>query len=854
MSQLEQTMTVADVVLRRAAETDESEFLRLIVPGQPDESLNYRELVARAATWAARYADEGVEAGDRVLVILHHSVDLYAAYLGALLGGQVPAMFAFPSPKLSEAQYFETVGALIRSAHARLVVTYDELANKLRTREADALGNARVLTPDARPGGAVAELPDPPRVDPESGAFLQYSSGTTGLKKGVVVSHRALLWHVSSYGDTIGAGRGDRIVSWLPLYHDMGLITCFFLPLIRGIPLVAMSPFDWVARPALWPRAVSDHRGTLSWLPNFAYSFMASRLRDADLTGVDLSSLRGVVNCSEPVLAHSHAAFLERFAPYGVGDDQLATSYAMAENTFAVTSGGFGTPLVNGERVVSSGRALPDTEIEIVDPDGLPVAEGETGEIVLRSPSLMEGYDGNDEATAAAMQGGRYCSGDLGYLKDGELFVTGRAKDLVIVGGRNIYPQDVELVAERVPGVIAGRVVAFGVPDEALGTEAIVVLAESDAEGGATAAVKRGIHDAVAAATEVVPHDVRIVAPRTLRKSSSGKIARGENRRLYLEDREGEAAAAPIAAAQADHALVAQVRSAVASVLHGRAEVGDDDSLIRSGLIDSFSLAELFAAIEETTGVRLETEQLADVDNIDTIRRLAALLGGGAARATSELELLDPASIPMEYDDRRATRAGRPGFWTRYYATLMRARGARVGDGLRVLGQIHLQIEGKWSNLALGRNVTLMPGAHLKNRENGRIVLHDGAKIDTVARVVAANDATIELGENCALGLGTVINAGADVRLGRGTFTAAHCVLNASDHGMAAGQPMQRQPYEHSPIYIGEDVWLGAGVLVNRGARIGNGAVVSAGAVVTGDVPAGAIVQGRPARVVKFRS
>jgi fatty-acyl-CoA synthase len=848
MSRVEQTTTVADAVLRRAADDDGGEFLRLIVPGRGDEVLSYRELTGRAAGWTARYAGLGLAPGDRVLVILHHSADLYAAYLGALLGGRVPAMFAFPSPKLSETQYFETVGALIRSAHARVVVTYDELAEKLRTREADALGNARLLTPDG--SAPAAGLPQPPDVDPQAGAFLQYSSGTTGLKKGVVVSHRALLWQVGAYGDAIGAGPGDRIVSWLPLYHDMGLITCFFLPLLRGVPLVAMSPFDWVARPALWPRAVSEHHGTLSWLPNFAYSFMAARIRDAEIDGVDLSSLRGVVNCSEPVLPHSHAAFLERFGPYGAREAQLAASYAMAEATFAVTSGGFGVPLTNGERVVSSGRALPDTVIEIVDPDGRPVPEGGTGEILLTSPSLMEGYDGNDEATAAALQGGRYRSGDLGYLRDGELFVTGRAKDLVIVGGRNIYPQDVELVAERVPGVIAGRVVAFGVPDEPLGTEAIVVLAESDAEGGATAAVARGIHDAVAAATEVVPHDVRIVAPRTLRKSSSGKLARAENRRRYLEER---AAAAPaVTAAPAAGDRLAQVRAAVASVLRGRAEVGDDDSLIRSGLIDSFALAELLAAIEDATGARLEPEQLADVDRIDSIRGLAELLGADVAGV--EFELLDPDSIPMTFGVRQAARTGRPGFWSVFYARLLRARGATVGPGLRVLGQIHLQIEGKWSNLELGTNVTLLPGAHLKNRENGRIVLHDGAKVDTVARIVAANDATVELGENSALGLGTVINAGRDVRLGRGTFTAAHCVLNASDHGLAAGSPMQSQPYEHSPIYVGEDVWLGAGVLVNRGSRIGHGAVVSAGAVVTGDIPAGAIVQGRPARVVKFRS
>lgn len=810
------TGSVADIIRARAEADTGGEFLRLLHPGSDPEVATYGELVERADRWAARYAADGLKPGNRVIVILRHSLDLYAAYTGALLGGQVPAMFAFPSPKLSEERYFQTVGTLIRSSEARQIVTYDELAEKLAHREGDTLQGIRITTPGELPNGTA----DPVAIDPSEGAFLQYSSGTTGLKKGVLVSHKALLWQIGAYGDAIGATEKDRLVSWLPLYHDMGLVACFFLPLLRGIPTVAMSPFEWVARPALWPQAVSEHGGTLSWLPNFAYSFMAARIRDSELENVDLSSLRGVVNCSEPVLPDSHAAFLGRFASYGARREQLATSYAMAENTFAVTSGGFGTPPLEGERVVSSGRPLPETEIEI---------DGQTGEIVIRSPGLMDGYDNNPEATAAAMGDGWYRTGDLGYLKDGELFVTGRAKDLIIVGGRNIYPQDVELVAESVPGVIAGRVVAFGVPDENLGTESLVVLAESEDDVG------RAIHDAVANETEVVPADVRVVPPRTLRKSSSGKLARGENRQLYLEEM--------------SESNLDEIRKAVHSVIRGGARPGDDDSLIRSGLIDSFSLAELFSAIEDATGVRIEPEQLTDIDAIDTIRSLASLPAAAAAPQGS----LDLTDIPMTFDERKPARRGWPGFWSLYYRVRLMSRGAKVGKGFRALGRVHLQVEGRWANIELGTNITLMPGAHLKNRENGRIVMHDGAKLDSVARVVAANDATIELGESSTLGLGTVINAGADVRLGRGTFTAAHCVLNASDHGLDADRPMQAQSFEHSPILIGEDVWLGAGVLVNRGSRIGPGAVVSAGAIVSGDVPAAAIVQGRPARVVKFR-
>ena len=211
------------------------------------------------------------------------------------------------------------------------------------------------------------------------------------------------------------------------------------------------------------------------------------------------------------------------------------------------------------------------------------------------------------------------------------------------------------------------------------------------------------------------------------------------------------------------------------------------------------------------------------------------------------------SDIPMALGEPQSPRGGRTGWWTRYYRLVFRRHGIRFGAGLRVLGPVHLQIDGKGSNITMGRNVTLMPGAHLKNRENGRIVLHDGVKLDSVTRLVAANDATIELGENAAVGLGTVINAGADVRIGRYALIAAHCVMSASDHGFAAGTFIREQPYTYDEIRIGEDVWLGAHTFVSKGARVGDGAVVSAGSFVVGEIPAGAVARGRPVEVVKFR-
>ncbi|MGB8180779.1 MAG: AMP-binding protein, partial [Stellaceae bacterium] len=851
-----------------------AEFLRLIFPGREDRVFAYADLVAEAGRWARVYARKGLKSGDRVIVTLPHSLALYAAYIGALFGGQVPAMFAFPSAKLSEEVYFATAGRLIAGSRAKLLVAERTLGDALHTRAADAIKGVHLVTPE----DADAERPgfvEPPVVKADDTAFLQYSSGTTGIKKGVVLSHRALLWQVAAYGDAIGAGPTDRVVTWLPLYHDMGLIAAFFLPLLHKIPIVAMSPHDWVVRPALWLQAVTQHRGTLAWMPNFAFSFLARSVPEAELTGLDLSSLRGLVNCSEPVMAASHTAFLARFASRGFRSEALAASYAMAENTFAVTSAGFGQPplvehidssafeqdgrcvvAAGGRAMVSSGRVLPETDLAIEDEAGRALGERRVGEIVVASPCLMAAYDGDAEATASALQAGRFRTGDLGYIAGGELFVTGRKKDLIIVGGRNLYPQDIEEVVSRVAGIIPGRCVAFGVPDEAAGTERLVVLAESEAPAVRHAAIKSAIYAAVAGQTEAVPGDICILPPRSLLKSSSGKLARSANRDRYRE--ELSVAVAPVVAPAATEG---GPLAAVRRVVRGRLRlipgldldaVTDTTPLLSSGLIDSFALAELVVALEAETDRALPPGLMQEIENIDTIAAIAGSLASGGMNAAANPAQF-PAAIPMAHDaPQPLRRAG--GWWTLYYRLLFRAKGIACDRGLKVFGRLILQIDGKPAHIRIGANVTLMPGVHLKNRENGRIVLHDGVKLDSMVRLVAANDATIEIGENVTLGMGSVINAGADVRIGRDTMASAYCMFNASDHRMARGTPIRRQPFEHAPILVGEDVFVGAHAYIGKGSRIGTGAAVSAGAAVTGEVPAGAVVQGRPARVIKYRS
>jgi acyl-CoA synthetase (AMP-forming)/AMP-acid ligase II len=553
-------MLATNVLLENCAREGDRPFLRLLHLGHEPETYTYRHVLQRACRWRDAYRSHGVDDRGSIVIILKHSLDLYAAFVGALLHGGVPAMFAFPSNKVSEREYFATLVELLGNAGAQLLVTSEDLAGRLRA-PAAAVQDLHICTRESLRSCEIDQmsLAEHSRgvASADDVAFLQYSSGTTGLKKGVAISHRALLWQVDEYAKLMQASTHDCIVSWLPLYHDMGLVASFLLPLLKRVPLVAMCPFEWAQRPSLWTDAVTEYRGTLSWQPNFAYNHMVRSISESERQRCDLSSLRALVNCSEPILADTHSRFLDRFAPHGLRRSALAASYAMAENTFAVTSGGIGEPLAeevidgdalgrrgralpvakhdpNAKTVVSSGRPLAATQIDIVV-DGEVVGERQLGEIVLRSPCLLTEYHGNPAATASSLRDGRYFTGDIGYLAGGALYVVGRCKDVVIVGGVNIHPQDVEEIVGAIPGVVPGRCVAFGAPRADLGTEMLVVLAETREEDDVVRRLTRkNIYEALVARVGVVPGVVTVVDHMTLRKSSAGKMSRAINRERFL--------------------------------------------------------------------------------------------------------------------------------------------------------------------------------------------------------------------------------------------------------------------------------------------------------------------------------
>jgi fatty-acyl-CoA synthase len=530
--------------------------------GQPDRLVTYRDLVHGAAGYIKTYQQNGVLPGDVVLLILQHGVDLLFAYYGAVLHGAIPSIMPFLTEKLLPERYRADLAALVSVTQPTAIVTYREFEPEVRA----ALKPGEDSIKSVIVSDQVAP-PCPPQFssfgglnrNPQDIALLQHSSGTTGLQKGVALSHQAVSNQLTDYSKAIRLTDADVFVSWLPLYHDMGLIACWLMPILMGHTLVLMSPFDWIRAPYRLFQAVSNYKGTLSWLPNFAYNFCAQKVRDRDLENVDLSSWRLISNCSEPMRWESHQAFFERFQSLGLRYESLCTCYAMAENVFAVTQGGVETPVVYEDvdrdllqtrrvaqvampgqavvRMMGAGKAIHNTSVRIIDTHGHTLADRQVGEVAIQSDCMLSGYFHRSDATEKAFLDGWFLTGDFGYLIDGELYITGRKKDLIIVGGKNIYPQDLELLAYTVPGVHAGRASAFGVFNESTGTEDVVIVAEVDVDEPLECQkIADGIRSAVTRGSAVALRHVHLVRHPWLVKTSSGKTARLANREKFLKE------------------------------------------------------------------------------------------------------------------------------------------------------------------------------------------------------------------------------------------------------------------------------------------------------------------------------
>jgi len=629
-------------------------FLRAVSHKRPIKEYSYRDMITSALEKSALFDKFGVEPSQTVVLVLSNPKDALLYAVGALLTGRVPIISAHPSAKLSITDFARTLLPLIANARPALVVGDPDFCALL----SQAVGQRVASQNDLPPNSAARGI----SIKAEPPLFVQYSSGTTGAKKGVCITEEQLLWQVDAYAKEIKLAPQDHIASWLPLYHDMGLLTALMLPLLTGTTVTLMSPFEWVQRPMMLLDTISRDNCTLCWLPNFAYNLLARAGEKHGQQNLDLSSLRGVINCSEPVSQDSHDLFFEAFSARGFRREVLAVSYAMAETTFAITSGGFGrnprvervnranmkvgTPVEPGDDpLVSCGQALEGVAVRIFDEGGAELEEGHLGEIGVDSPSLMGGYYENPEATTRSYNGSYFMTGDLGFVTNGEIFVTGRLKDLIITAGRNIYPQDIEAVVNDVSGTIPGRCVVFGIPDGLKGTESTVVIAESESHSGPRSEkLARMIAEEVTSVFDIALADVSIKEPRWLQKSTSGKIARGMNRDRYMKSH----AITRETTSTASSSPADIIRGCISKVC-GKRVADANAPLLTSGLIDSLGLTGLILELETHFNVNLPTPGDVNYDSYDTISNIEALLKTGHKAEVQPRVIISDRQVKVNY-------------------------------------------------------------------------------------------------------------------------------------------------------------------------------------------------------------
>ncbi len=526
--------------------------------GATAEDLSYGTLEAEAKAYGRNLVAEGFEPGERVALMLPTCRAYFVVSMGVLMAGGIPVPI-YPPARLSVLEeHLRRQAVLLDNAGASVLVTIPEalLAARLLRTQVPSLRSVRTPSMRAAASGVPRALPT---VGPDDIALIQYTSGSTGDPKGVVLTHRQLLANIRAMGEAARADSTDVFVSWLPLYHDMGLIGAWHAAsLYFGMLSVFMSPLEFLARPATWLDAVARYSGTLSAAPNFAYESCVERVDDAELETLDLSSWRLTFSGSEPVSPATCERFTRRFAPCGFRPEALCPAYGLAEVGVGVTFTPLGHPprvdtvrladLEQGGVAVSvpkddpagisltgCGVPLPGFEVRVADDQGQAVPERHLGRVELRGPSATAGYFANEAATAALWDGDWLDTGDSGYLADGELFLTGRVKDIVIRAGRNLHPEELERALAELPGLRPDAVAVFGVADPARGTERLVAAAETDqrspeGQEALRAAVARRSLELLG----VAPDEVLLLPAGSIVRTASGKIRRKATRDAYL--------------------------------------------------------------------------------------------------------------------------------------------------------------------------------------------------------------------------------------------------------------------------------------------------------------------------------
>ncbi|MHB1220591.1 MAG: AMP-binding protein [Gammaproteobacteria bacterium] len=547
--------TLIDVLMTYATKEPNRPHLYLQNEMGEEQVIHYGQLFEEAKKIARGIYKQGIQPGETIGIMLPTSEDFFYAFCGILLAGAIPVPIYPPYRPDRIEEYAKREAKILQNAQARLLITFSQ---------AEALSNIlRIFIPSLKGVTTVKNLQllEGPlqeiSIESSDPALIQYTSGSTGDPKGVLLTHENMLANIRAIIHAIPAKPTDVEVSWLPLYHDMGLMS-WLGSLYLGIPITILSPLTFLTRPERWLWAIHYHRGTLSGGPNFAYELCVKKINPEDIEGLDLSSWRFAFNGAEAINPKTLERFSKKFSRYGFRAEAFAPVYGLAEATVGLTfptksraprvdkiqrdifeKEGKAIPSASEKNIlefVGCGEPLLDHKIRIVDNAGQVLEDRVVGNLQFKGPSAMQGYFNNPEATQKAYHDGWWDTGDLGYRSDNEIFVTGRKKDLIIKAGRHLYPEEAEDIVSQIPSIRKGCVIAFGVSDPDSGTEKLIIVAETyELDKKKQQSIRSDVIEKMGIQIGIPPDTVILVPPRTIPKTSSGKLQRSECKKSYLE-------------------------------------------------------------------------------------------------------------------------------------------------------------------------------------------------------------------------------------------------------------------------------------------------------------------------------
>jgi 1-acyl-sn-glycerol-3-phosphate acyltransferase len=547
--------TLIDVVGFHIHAHPTREHMRIRMSEDDEQTITYGDLDQAARKIAFGLTELGLEQGDRVAVMLATEAAFFEAFFGVLYAGGVPVPVYPPFRRSQIADHLQRQAGILNNSEAKILILAEDL-RRLGSLLFGLTDNLKYIeTVDRLTSAAAVNTPFP--ASGRTIALIQYTSGSTGDPKGVVLTHANLLANIRAMGTVLEASSDDIFVSWLPLYHDMGLIGAWLGSLYYGALAIIMPPLAFLADPSRWLRVISDYRATLSAAPNFAFELCTKNIRDEDIVGLDLSSIRMIVNGAEPVSPVTIERFAERFSAYGFRPHMMGPVYGLAENAVGLAFPPLGRgPVIdridrnalskNARAVpvededgtslefVACGRPIPGHEVRIVNEAGREVPERVEGCLQFKGPSATAGYFKNEEKNKTLFSGDWLESGDRAYLANGDVYVTGRIKDMIIKAGRNIYPHEIEELVGRIEGVRKGCVAAIASADQRTGTERLVLIVETRVtKTEAKQRLREEITQACTISLDMPPDIVELVPPHTVPKTSSGKIRRAAMGELY---------------------------------------------------------------------------------------------------------------------------------------------------------------------------------------------------------------------------------------------------------------------------------------------------------------------------------